>query len=128
MINEPELIKLVLKKRPKNLPKSPSAARAVRPSFPLGIFIGVIGFGRPWTRSMQTDGKQMRGDSHRAKPICRFQAVPGSVRGGFAMAEAAVLLTAALRQFRFAPLATPVPVSHLRVRSRDGTTLEVRPH
>lgn len=44
------------------------------------------------------------------------------------MAEAAVLLTAALRQFRFAPLATPVPVSHLTVRSRDGTTLEVRPH
>ena len=56
-----------------------------------------------------------------------FKRCLGLSGGGFAMAEAAVLLTAALRQFRFAPLATPVPVSHLRVRSRDGTILEVRP-
>jgi len=64
----------------------------------------------------------MRGDSHRAKPICRFQAEPGSVRGGFAMAEASVLLTAALRQFKFAPFATPVPVAHLTVLSRWNYT------
>lgn len=43
---------------------------------------------------------------------------------GFAMAEAAILLTAAMRRFDFKPLETPVPVAHLTVRARDGISLE----
>ena len=44
---------------------------------------------------------------------------------GFAMAEAAMLLSAAMARFTFKPLETPVPVAHLTVRARDGITLEV---
>jgi cytochrome P450 len=44
---------------------------------------------------------------------------------GFAMAEAAILLSSAMSKFAFKPLKTPVPVAHLTVRARDGITLEV---
>ncbi|NNJ68037.1 MAG: cytochrome P450 [Boseongicola sp.] len=43
---------------------------------------------------------------------------------GFAMAEAAILLTAAMVRFEFKPLETPVPAAHLTVRAKDGISLE----
>lgn len=43
---------------------------------------------------------------------------------GFAMAEAGILLSAAMARFEFKPLETPVPVAHLTVRTRDGISLE----
>ena len=46
---------------------------------------------------------------------------------GFAMAEAAILLTAAMTRFDVSPLEPPVPVAHLTVRSKDGIALEVTP-
>ena len=46
---------------------------------------------------------------------------------GFAMAEAAVLLTGVMRRFRFEICGDPVPVAHLTVRARDGITLKVFP-
>ena len=46
---------------------------------------------------------------------------------GFAMAEAAVLLTALLRAYRFETVDVPVPVAHLTVRSRDGIRLRAKP-
>ena len=42
---------------------------------------------------------------------------------GFAMAEAAILVSAAMARWRFEPLDTPVPVAHLTVRARDGIRL-----
>ncbi len=45
---------------------------------------------------------------------------------GFAMAEAAVLLSATMRAYRFEPCDDPVPVAHLTVRARDGITLMAR--
>ncbi|MCV6593625.1 MAG: cytochrome P450 [Silicimonas sp.] len=42
---------------------------------------------------------------------------------GFAMAEGAVLLAAAMAQFRFELMERPVPVAHLTVRARDGMRL-----
>jgi len=44
---------------------------------------------------------------------------------GFAMAEAAILLTAAVSRFRFATCDIPVPIAHLTVRARDGIMLDV---
>ncbi len=46
---------------------------------------------------------------------------------GFAMAEAAVLLTAFVHAFRFETLDVPEPVAHLTVRSRDGIRLRAVP-
>ncbi|MBT8459179.1 MAG: cytochrome P450 [Boseongicola sp.] len=43
---------------------------------------------------------------------------------GFAMAEAAILLSSAMARFDFKPLETPVPVAHLTVRASDGIALE----
>lgn len=42
---------------------------------------------------------------------------------GFAMAEAAVLLSALMRDWRFEVVDKPMPVAHLTVRSRDGIRL-----
>lgn len=56
-----------------------------------------------------------------------FSAGPRVCPGaGFAMAEAAILLSALMAEFRFDVMETPVPVAHLTVRSRDGITLGAR--
>lgn len=56
-----------------------------------------------------------------------FSAGPRVCPGAaFAMAEATVLLAAAMARFDFEVMATPVPVAHLTVRSRDGIHLRAR--
>ena len=55
-----------------------------------------------------------------------FSAGPRVCPGaGFAMAEAAILLSALMARYQFGVLETPVPVAHLTVRSRDGIWLDV---
>ncbi len=46
---------------------------------------------------------------------------------GFAMLEAAVLLSALMAKYRFETMETPVPVAHLTVRARDGIRLRAVP-
>ena len=55
-----------------------------------------------------------------------FSAGPRVCPGaGFAMAEAAILLSALMARYQFGVLEPPVPVAHLTVRSRDGIWLDV---
>ena len=57
-----------------------------------------------------------------------FSAGPRVCPGaGFAMAEAAILLSALMARFSFETMEDPVPVAHLTVRARDGIWLNVNP-
>lgn len=59
-----------------------------------------------------------------------FSAGPRVCTGaGFAMIEGTLLLSALVRAFRFVPVkeATPVPVAHLTVRSKEGLWLSLEP-
>lgn len=74
-----------------------------------------------------------RWESDAANPATKEAFIPFSAGprvcpgAGFAMAEAAILLSALMAHYRFGLMERPVPVAHLTVRAKDGIWLEITP-
>ena len=80
-----------------------------------------------WENPDEFDPSRWEGDAPVREAWLPFSAGPRVCPGtGFAMAEAAVLLSALVRRWRFETLDEPVPVAHLTLRARDGIWLKVK--
>ena len=119
MINQPDLIKTVLKTRPEDFPKSTRISEGLRPLLGDSVFLTN---GAQWQAQRRIIDPAFEGGRLRYAFIpfsAGARVCPGA---GFAMIEGPLLIAAILRKYRVSMTdhGRPVPVAHLTLRAKDG--------